>query len=313
MALSSVQQEVEPAAVLDALGVECVGVPRRLTGGWDTLLWRFRSPDGRQHVLRIHYLPLRDELAARERAALNACASSSVPAPRVELTGSFEGLPALVLSWCEGAPMLSVVERRPWRIWRLARQFGCTQALIHRLEPPHEFKAHAPDDWIERAGERYSDLARHVAALKPSASALVHLDYHPLNVIVGSDGISGVIDWTYAAAGDPRADLARTEFTLRAAPIPPGPLRPALSLARSIVIAGWRSGYRQAAGGVPAYRPFMAWAGATLVAEVERVVDRPEVWGTQHDLEVLRQMVELWAVRTGIRPERRSGSGGTSS
>lgn len=40
---------------------------------------------------------------------------------------------------------------------------------------------------------------------------LLHLDLHPLNVLVGEDGaVTGVLDWANAATGDPVLDQART-------------------------------------------------------------------------------------------------------
>ena len=39
--------------------------------------------------------------------------------------------------------------------------------------------------------------------------SILHLDYNPYNVAVEGDRISGLLDWTNARIGDPRADLAR--------------------------------------------------------------------------------------------------------
>ena len=47
---------------------------------------------------------------------------------------------------------------------------------------------------------------------------LLHLDYHPLNVLGEAGAISGVLDWTNADGGDPRADVARTGAILRFLP-----------------------------------------------------------------------------------------------
>jgi hypothetical protein len=65
-------------------------------------------------------------------------------------------------------------------------------------------------------------------------------------------------------------------------------------------MSAWRSGYRQEAGGIPDYKPFMAWAGATLLAEIELVIDRADVWGTPDDVRRLAQLVRAWASDDGI-------------
>jgi hypothetical protein len=295
------EPNIDPRAALAALGYPEATEPQRVKGGWETLLWRFATPDGREHSLRVHHLPEREEFARRERLALQACEKGGLPAPRLEATGEFQELPAMVLSWCPGRPLLSYVEQRPWAIWRLGRLFGLTQALMHAVTPPPEFIATAPDDWLSRLDEEYMDLASHAKTLGLSTSSLIHMDFHPLNLISDGAAVTGVIDWPRAAAGDPRADLARTEITLLAAPIPPGPLSAFLNLARRLILRAWRSGYREAAGLMPDYRPFRAWAGATLLAEMIPIIDQPNVWGTRKDIEKFQRLVDVWARDAGVR------------
>jgi aminoglycoside phosphotransferase (APT) family kinase protein len=51
--------------------------------------------------------------------------------------------------------------------------------------------------------------------------SVLHLDYHPLNVLTDGREITCVLDWANVAIGDRRADLARTITLLRLAPLPP--------------------------------------------------------------------------------------------
>lgn len=299
--LADIEAQIDPRKALAALGYAQTSEPRRVKGGWDTLLWRFATPDGREHSLRVFHLPGRDEIAWRERIALQVCAAASLPAPRVETAGEIQGLPAMVLSWCPGIPLWSIVEKKPWAIWRLGRLFGRAQAQMHAVTPPDEFVATAPDEWVSRVPEEYTHLAAHASSLGLSTSSLIHMDYHPLNLLSDGTAVTGIIDWSYATAGDPRADLARTEITLLWAPLPPGPLRPLLNLARNVFLRAWRSGYAELAGPMPDFRPLRAWAGATLLAEIEIVIDRPSVWGTREDIDRLRQLVDVWARQAGIR------------
>ncbi|MDP2675884.1 MAG: aminoglycoside phosphotransferase family protein [Dehalococcoidia bacterium] len=295
------EPSVDPRAALAALGYAETTEPQRVKGGWETLLWHFATPDGREHSLRVHHLPDREEFARHERLALQTCEKGGLPAPRLEATGDFQELPAMVLSWCPGRPLLSYVEQRPWAIWRLGRLFGRAQAQVHALTPPPEFLAAAPDDWLLRIDEEYADLATHARTLGLSTSSLIHMDFHPLNLLSDGTAVTGVIDWPRAGAGDPRADLARTEITLLAAPIPPGPAAAFLNLARRLILRAWRSGYRETAGLMPDYRPFRAWAGATLLAEIIPIIDQPNVWGTREDIEKFRRLVDVWARDEGVR------------
>jgi aminoglycoside phosphotransferase (APT) family kinase protein len=275
MDVAEIEAQIDPRQALAGLGYAETSEPRRVTGGWDTL--------------------------RRERLALETCARAALPAPRVETVGEVQGLPAMVLSWCPGASMLSILEKKPWTLWRLGRLFGRTQAQMHTVTPPDEFVASAPDEWASRVTHQYADLAAHASSLGLSTSSLIHTDFHPANVIIDGATVTGIIDWEVAAAGDPRTDLARTEITILAAPIPPGPLRPLLNLARSLLLRAWRAGYQELAGPIPDYALLKAWAAATFVTETEFVLDRPNVWGTEKDIDKLRRLIDRWAREAGIR------------
>src|SRR5436853_495789 len=89
--------------------------------------------------------------------------------------------------------------------------------------------------------EQAAVAEREVAALAgaaPRSDALLHLDFHPLNVLVDGRRVTAVIDWANARAGDPRADLARTLTILRLSPVPPRFARLV-----GVLVAGWRGGY----------------------------------------------------------------------
>jgi len=301
MDVADIEAQIDPRQALAALGYTEVSEPQRVTGGWDTLLWRFATPDGREHSLRVYHQPHLRGIAWRERLALEACAGAGLPAPRLEKVGEVQGAPAVVLSWCPGIPILAFVEKKPWTLWRLGRLLGRTQAQVHAVTPPPEFAEKAPDDWVYRVTDEYADLASHALSLGLSTSSLIHMDFHPLNLVSDGASVTGILDWAYAAAGDPRADLARTEVTILAAPIPPGPLSALLNLARYLILRAWRSGYGQEAGSIPDYRPLRAWAGATLLVETELVLHRPGVWATQETIEKFRRMIDIWAREAGIR------------
>jgi aminoglycoside phosphotransferase (APT) family kinase protein len=291
--------QIDTRSALAGLGYPETSEPQRITGGWDTLLWRFETPDGRQHSLRIYILPDREQSSRREEIALRACESHDLPAPRVEAVGRSQDMPAAVLSWCPGRPVLSLVEKQPWAVLRLSRLFGRAQAQIHAVPAPPELAAGAPGDWLSRAGPDYRLLADHMAALGPATDAFIHMDYHPLNLISDGKEVTGIIDWGGAAAGDRRADLARTYITLVTAPVPPGPMSLILNFMRNAMLWAWRRGYEELAGPMPDFRLYRAWAAATLLTELEVVIDRPGVWGTPKDAENLRRKIALWARQSG--------------
>ncbi len=299
MDAGDIGDQIDTRSALAGLGYPETSEPQRITGGWDTLLWRFETPDGRQHSLRIYILPDREQSSRREEIALRACESHDLPAPRVEAVGRSQDMPAAVLSWCPGRPVLSLVEKQPWAVLRLSRLFGRAQAQIHAVPAPPELAAGAPGDWLSRAGPDYRLLADHMAALGPATDAFIHMDYHPLNLISDGKEVTGIIDWGGAAAGDRRADLARTYITLVTAPVPPGPMSLILNFMRNAMLWAWRRGYEELAGPMPDFRLYRAWAAATLLTELEVVIDRPGVWGTPKDAENLRRKIALWARQSG--------------
>lgn len=294
MDLAALEQSVDPRATLTALGYPETTDPTRITGGWETLIWRFGTPDGKDHSLRVYFVPGSQAMARREMLALRTCEDVGLPAPRVETFGEHGGMPAAALTWCPGVPILTAVEQKPWLIVRLSRLFGRTHARLHTLAPPAELRAEAPDEWLGRVPPYYQHLAERMKSVDIATDTLIHMDFHPLNVVALGNEVTGVLDWAGAAAGDRRADLARTHYTLASAPIPPGPMKPLFAVMRGLMIRSWRAGYKDVAGPLPEYRQFMAWAGATLVLETERVLEREAVWANREDLDRFKKMVSAW-------------------
>jgi aminoglycoside phosphotransferase (APT) family kinase protein len=105
------------------------------------------------------------------------------PAPAVEEI-SDDGLD-LVMERIEGTDMVARMTKRPWSIRRQGRLLA---DLHHQL---HEIAAPA---WLHHAPVGEGDR-------------LLHLDLHPLNVILSPTG-PVVIDWTGASRGDPAVDVA---------------------------------------------------------------------------------------------------------
>ena len=54
---AGLEERIDPREALAALGYAQTSDPVRIRGGWDTLIWRFETPDGSRHALRLHILP----------------------------------------------------------------------------------------------------------------------------------------------------------------------------------------------------------------------------------------------------------------
>jgi hypothetical protein len=169
--------------------------------------------------------------------------------------GTYLDRPALLTDWCTGRPLLDELRARPALVLALGVQFGRCQAAMHRIAAPPALRA----TWIAWAGPLRPGLGAYLERLtRGRPPRLLHLDYHPLNVLVQHGQVSAVLDWTNAHAGDPRADFARTLTILRLSPPYGGAVERAL---RTLVEVGWRVGYGPLAGDMA---PFYAWAGTAM-------------------------------------------------
>jgi phosphotransferase family enzyme len=113
------------------------------------------------------------------------------PSPAVEEV-SDDGL-AMVMERIDGTDMVAAITRRPWTIPRHGALLADLHLRLHELAAP---------EWAHDAPVGRGDR-------------LLHLDLHPLNVMVGPSGPM-VIDWTGACRGDPAVDVALAWVLLEA-------------------------------------------------------------------------------------------------
>src|SRR5258708_36143290 len=109
--------EIDPLAVLAALGVDDGEVIAPLAGGVDTALWRIER-QGVASVLRV-FRAEQIGTCRREVSALRAAAQGGIPVPRVHAQGLWQDRPALLLSWCPGRQVWAELRDQPWRVWQL--------------------------------------------------------------------------------------------------------------------------------------------------------------------------------------------------
>lgn len=265
-----------------------------MTGGASaTLVWKVETQDGLHYALRL-FAAGEAVLAEREQIAMTAARNAGLPVPRIEKADTFDGRPMVLMEWVAGSTMLHGL--RPWNVFEHLGALGSTQAALHRVTPPDALRNDSPRYWLARAGDEHRALTDALLARGVRTDTLVHQDFHPLNVLVEHSGISGIIDWASAAAGDPRADVALTISILRVAPIPPGPLIMAQRAATRLLEIAWRRGYERTG---PTFTneelaPFLAWAGAVMVHEMSPRIATHSEWVSENDLIRLRSWRDYW-------------------
>ncbi len=288
---------IDPTAILAALGLTGPTAVAPVAGGLDTAIWRVEH-DSAVYALRV-FRPEQAETCRREVLVMRAAAAGGIAVPQVHAHGTWRDRPALLLSWCAGRPLLHALSDQPQRAWELGVAFGKMQAAIHAVPAPPELRRH-PDDWIAWAGPGEQALQARLRALALPADTLLHLDYHPLNVMTDGQQVTGVLDWANAHAGHFRADLARTITLLRLAMRVLSRQRAPMLQPRRALAAGWRHGYEQAAGPIGDMALFYAWAGAAMVNDLAQKIGRPGVTLEQRDLTPIRRWTAFWKHRAGV-------------
>lgn len=120
---------------------------------------------------------------AEEARVMEYVRSQGYPVPAVQEVSS-DGTD-LVMERIGGTDMGATMTKRPWTIPRQGRVLADLHRQLHELTAP---------EWLRDAPIGQGDR-------------MLHLDLHPLNVMVGPRG-PVVIDWTGACRGEPTIDVA---------------------------------------------------------------------------------------------------------
>ena len=128
-------------------------------------------------------------------------AEHGYPVPRVHNATDTD----LVLERLNGPTLFEALEAQPDSLARNARQLAELHDRLAAVPAP---------DWLPAPRDG------HGRAAAGTRASVLHLDLHPLNVILTPERGPMVIDWTIAAAGDPAFDLARTIVTISTADLP---------------------------------------------------------------------------------------------
>ena len=158
-----------------------------------------------------------------EGALLRAARAAGVPVPDVVALGEGDDLGAswLVVERLEGETIARKILRDDqWAEARraLTTQAGRALAAIHTIDPgaidglPPTDPLGDPLPFLDALGEVRPALelgVRWLAAHRPPGGprVAVHGDYRMGNLLVGPDGLRGVLDWELAHTGDPAEDI----------------------------------------------------------------------------------------------------------
>jgi aminoglycoside phosphotransferase (APT) family kinase protein len=200
---------------------------------------------------------------ALEAKTMDYLAAHGYPVPTVEEL-SDDGRD-LVMQRIDGRSMVEQLSLAPWTVRRQADTLARLHLRLHEIPRP-DFLPPAP----------FSE-----------GSSILHLDLHPLNVLISDSG-PVVIDWTSACVGSPYADVALAWLLMSAGDIPGGRLRARLmGLGRDLLTNRFFAHFDPNAL-LPQLHAVAAWKAADAnmtqeeVASLWRAVHRGEAETTRH-------------------------------
>ena len=196
--------------------------PSEVSDGWEAYSYCFQLQSsrplpgvyGEPLVLRIYSSPKGLPRAQREFL---------IQRSMFERGCAYFGGPFLVMRHVAGETLLRHVVRKPWSLWSCPARMARMQARLHGL-PLDGFPALDGCLILRRLDEmqtiiRAYDLEHLLPGLDwlavhrpepPAQKCIVHLDYHPLNLIHTATGELVILDWCEADMGDIHADVGTT-------------------------------------------------------------------------------------------------------
>src|SRR6266852_3072623 len=202
-------------------------------------------------VLRFYEGSAADSKGVREHITIDRLSAAGFPVPHPYL---FEpshralGAPFLIMQRLRGSPLFGARSfPTAFKTFSLGFfSFVLAQARLHKYDPtraglreiPHAFSGgathvHAPgneppllDRLLKIIADRVDNgplpglrkaldrVTARAPRFRSSAQSIVHMDYHPLNVMVDGVRVTGVIDWVNTDVGDRHLDAAMTAVIL---------------------------------------------------------------------------------------------------
>lgn len=245
--------------------------PAQMLGGFDTLVYAFEIADPPPTLAGPLVLRVYRDARGPERARLEACVQNAVdelgfPTPRVLLTcvdravlgGAFQ-----VMRRVHGRVMLDAIFGP--RVLRMPTVLATLQAQLHSLDVQaftarlaagqcsaeqlsvaadlHDLQTRIGAAQLRGLAPALEWVQRHLPSAR-GRDVVCHGDFHPLNVLVDGQRVSGVLDWARAKLADPAWDVGATIALTTHGPLRlPGVLHRAAMTARQWFVARYVRAY----------------------------------------------------------------------
>jgi aminoglycoside phosphotransferase (APT) family kinase protein len=238
--------------------------------GWETHTYNLQlegpslpsfPASDRPLVLRTYCSPQGVPRARHEFEVQRHLREQGYPVPKpllLEERCDLFGGPFLIMEQLPGTNFFKYLSFYWWMMWPRSAGLAAMQVRLHRM--PIDNFPHANGPYLSRKLEEIRGLIKDyglsgllpgwkwLAANQPASPerpCILHLDYHPMNVLCGRFPQLAVLDWTEADVGDYHADVG-TSLTLMRCCTAGNPNlweRCGLPLARALTIHWYLSSY----------------------------------------------------------------------
>ncbi|UII58183.1 aminoglycoside phosphotransferase family protein (plasmid) [Cytobacillus spongiae] len=251
---------MEINGLLEKLKVNEVDIISSVAESKDSSVWKVVLKEGSVLAVRISEKENLNRFK-REEAIMKYVRKMGIPCPLVYRVENVAQHSIMLMEWVEGKTVFHHLLERPQESFGFGVKFGVMQAMLHNL-PVHDFPYHISENWLKPKSDIEEEL---LSKCHNEKHSLLHLDYHPLNVLINVDG---VIDWANCSYGDYHLDLARTLSILE---IQGSQFFSDTTI--STFIKGWYKGYRSKREDVGDLSPYVAWAGERMKFDMGSQLD----------------------------------------
>jgi aminoglycoside phosphotransferase (APT) family kinase protein len=224
-------------------GLEYLVAPEAIPDGWETYIYRLQFVDQKESstpyhgplVLRVYHGPEGLPRLRREFQLQRRLADLHYPVARplmAEEDPGFLGGPFLLMEWVEGEMLLNRILYDYTALLWGPQQMAEVHARLHQL--PLDGLPRPDKPFLERQLERLQiavddyHLIGMAAGLnwlrahrppEVESPSLLHLDFHPKNLLVHKGRCAAVLDWSESDFGDRHADAANALLMIDTAPV----------------------------------------------------------------------------------------------
>jgi aminoglycoside phosphotransferase (APT) family kinase protein len=283
--------------------------PETIPHGWETYTFRFQLMPGaglpksyaRPLFLRVYSSAAGSRCARREHQIEDYLAPLGFPVAKcllLETNSQVFGGPFLVSEQAPGQPLPDFLYHHAWRIVDLPLRMGKLHAQLHQL--PVDSALQKSEPFLDRQLKEMNKLMKKhqlagleagliwLAEHKPAQeepSVILHLDFHPLNLLYDTQKGFTVLDWSQIDIGDRHADVAVSKMFMDCMQIERKGLWARFNFwgGRLLLRSGYLAGYRRSLQLRNELLPYyLAWASLRRLCTYGAWLQAgPEAFGTK--------------------------------